>query len=52
MFSSPILEKASRFPSPVRGKGPIGFPVQYCEKRLFVPQTSTGIDSIGSPDQY
>ena len=40
MFLSPTLEKGSRFPCPVLGKGSIGSPVQYWEKVL------------GSPNQY
>ena len=41
MFSSPILEKGCRFPSPVLGKGSIGSPVHFWESF-----------SIGSHDQY
>ena len=51
------------FPSPILGKGSIGSSVKYfvkvvyvlksiSGKRLLVPQTSTGIGSLGSPDQY
>ena len=52
MFSSPILEKGSRFPSPVLGKGSIGSPVQYWKKVLYVPLFSTGKGSVGFPVQY
>ena len=62
-FPSPVLEKVLEvsqsspgkrfyvFPRPILGKGFLGSPVQYWEK-FFVPQTSTWIGSIGSPDQY
>ena len=39
------------FTTPILGKSSIGSPVQYWE-RFFVPQTSTGIGSIVSPDLY
>ena len=34
MLSSPTLEKGSRFPSPLLGKGSLHSPVQYWEKVL------------------
>ena len=40
MFSSPILEKGSRFPSAVLGKGSIGSPVQNWEKVLYFFQSN------------
>ena len=52
-----------RFTSPILEKGSIGSSVPYCVKVVYVlksntgkmflvPQTSTGIGSLGSPDQY
>ena len=62
-FTSPLLGKGFRLPSPILEKGSIGSSVKYCVKvvyvlksitgkRLLVPQASTGIGSINSPDQY
>ena len=55
--------KSFRFTSPILEKGSIGYSVPYCVKvvyvlksntgkRFLVPQTSTEIGSLGSPDQY
>ena len=62
MFSSPILEKGSRLPSPVLGKGSIGSQVQYRVKVMFsspihekgsrFSSPVLGKGSIGSPVQY
>ena len=64
MFSSPILEKSSRFPvqyweslcrfiSPVLGKGSVGSPVYYWESILDSPVHAVlGKGSVGSSVQY
>ena len=57
MFSSPILEKGFRYPSPVLDKGSVGSPVQYLVKVVYVlgsrfSSPVLGKGSIGSPVQY
>ena len=60
MFSSPTLEKGSRFPCPLLGKGSLHSPVQYWEKvlsntgKMFYrfPSPILGKGCIGSPIQY
>ena len=52
MFSNLILEKGSRFTSPVLEKCSIGSPNQYCGKVVLFPQSSTGkISRVPSPLQ-
>ena len=52
MFSSPILEKGSRFPSLILGIGSVGSPVLYWKMVLLFPQSRTGKGSVGFPVQF
>ena len=63
-FTSPLLGKGFRFPSPILEKGSIGSSVQRCVKVVYVLKSNTGKKfyrfpspvlgkgSIGSPVQY
>ena len=51
MFSSPTLEKGSKLPSAILGKGSIGSPVQYWEKVVGFP-VQYWEKVVGSPVQY